>query len=73
MLEKTGKKEAKKGLLFGDLSGKNEMEIPLLDYNTIMAATNNFAFVNKLGEGGFGPVYKVEYLYRTHLTCYQSQ
>ncbi|XP_039115264.1 receptor-like serine/threonine-protein kinase SD1-8 isoform X1 [Dioscorea cayenensis subsp. rotundata] len=53
-----GKKEAKKGLLFGDLSGKNEMEIPLLDYNTIMAATNNFAFVNKLGEGGFGPVYK---------------
>ena len=27
--------------------------------SSIQAATNNFADQNKLGEGGFGPVYKV--------------
>ena len=26
-----------------------------------MAATNDFSSENKLGEGGFGPVYKVNY------------
>ncbi|KAL5547614.1 hypothetical protein UlMin_002845 [Ulmus minor] len=29
-----------------------------LSYSTIKAATNNFSSQNKLGEGGFGPVYK---------------
>ncbi|KAL1342750.1 cysteine-rich receptor-like protein kinase 26 [Arachis hypogaea] len=29
-----------------------------LDFATIMAATNNFSDENKLGQGGFGPVYK---------------
>ena len=36
-----------------------EWELPLFEPNTIVTATNNFAFRNKLGEGGFGPVYKV--------------
>ena len=27
--------------------------------STIQIATNNFSIENKLGEGGFGPVYKV--------------
>ncbi|XP_029117331.1 G-type lectin S-receptor-like serine/threonine-protein kinase SD1-13 [Elaeis guineensis] len=31
---------------------------PLFDFNVIETATNNFANENKLGEGGFGPVYK---------------
>ncbi|KAF3588490.1 hypothetical protein F2Q69_00026373 [Brassica cretica] len=35
-----------------------EWELPLFELNTIVTATNNFAFRNKLGEGGFGPVYK---------------
>ncbi|KAJ0256791.1 G-type lectin S-receptor-like serine/threonine-protein kinase [Hirschfeldia incana] len=35
-----------------------EWELPLFELNTIVTATNNFAFLNKLGEGGFGPVYK---------------
>ncbi|CAL5095567.1 unnamed protein product [Urochloa decumbens] len=30
----------------------------LYDLNTLRAATNNFSEENKLGEGGFGPVYK---------------
>ncbi|KAF3782298.1 G-type lectin S-receptor-like serine/threonine-protein kinase [Nymphaea thermarum] len=32
--------------------------LPLFDLKTIMAATDDFATTNKLGEGGFGPVYK---------------
>lgn len=31
----------------------------LFDFNSIKVATNNFSSINKLGEGGFGPVYKV--------------
>jgi hypothetical protein len=30
-----------------------------LDLSTIKSATDNFSEENKLGEGGFGPVYKV--------------
>ncbi|KAJ0983598.1 hypothetical protein J5N97_011853 [Dioscorea zingiberensis] len=36
----------------------NELELPQLQWNTVMAATENFAIKNILGEGGFGPVYK---------------
>ena len=38
---------------------KDDMELQIYDFNTIAKATNNFADKNKLGEGGFGPVYKV--------------
>ncbi|CAN1775114.1 G-type lectin S-receptor-like serine/threonine-protein kinase At4g27290 [Linum perenne] len=41
---------------------KSELEkaegLPIFDLNTVAAATNNFSVSNKLGEGGFGPVYK---------------
>jgi len=30
-----------------------------MDLATILAATDNFSKANKLGEGGFGPVYRV--------------
>ncbi|KAM7484813.1 hypothetical protein LguiA_000822 [Lonicera macranthoides] len=36
---------------------KEDLELPLLDLATIVKATNNFSNGNKLGEGGFGPVY----------------
>jgi hypothetical protein len=32
---------------------------PLVEFSTVYSATNNFS--EKLGEGGFGPVFKVEY------------
>ncbi|XP_042388092.1 receptor-like serine/threonine-protein kinase SD1-8 [Zingiber officinale] len=35
-----------------------DMELPLFDLNTIKDATDDFSPDNKLGEGGFGPVYK---------------
>ncbi|EHA8588069.1 Receptor-like serine/threonine-protein kinase SD1-8 [Cocos nucifera] len=35
-----------------------DWELPLFDLGTIIAATNNFSIENKLGQGGFGPVYK---------------
>lgn len=36
-----------------------DIELPLFGLDIIMDATNNFSSLNKIGEGGFGPVYKV--------------
>ena len=36
-----------------------ELELPLFELSTIVMATDNFSIANKLGEGGFGSVYKV--------------
>ena len=36
-------------------------ELPLFDFRKVEIATNNFDTANKLGQGGFGPVYKVIY------------
>ncbi|EOY28489.1 S-locus-specific glycoprotein S6, putative [Theobroma cacao] len=33
-------------------------ELPVFDLNSILVATDNFSITNKLGQGGFGPVYK---------------
>ncbi|CAN0855534.1 G-type lectin S-receptor-like serine/threonine-protein kinase At4g27290 [Linum grandiflorum] len=38
-------------------SRKDEVELPLFELANIVDATDNFSFANKLGEGGFGPVY----------------
>jgi hypothetical protein len=43
-----------------DNEGQNEdMELPIFDLIAIANATDNFSSSNKLGEGGYGPVYKV--------------
>uniref|UniRef100_A0A0E0HGH4 Receptor-like serine/threonine-protein kinase n=1 Tax=Oryza nivara TaxID=4536 RepID=A0A0E0HGH4_ORYNI len=36
----------------------DDLDLPLFDLETIASATNGFSADNKLGEGGFGPVYK---------------
>ena len=40
-------------------SHKKDLDLSTFDLSTIIKATNNFSINNKLGEGGFGPVYKV--------------
>ncbi|KAL6526399.1 hypothetical protein OROHE_015408 [Orobanche hederae] len=37
---------------------KYDFNLPQFSFSSISAATNNFSPENKLGEGGFGPVYK---------------
>ncbi|XP_078166084.1 cysteine-rich receptor-like protein kinase 19 [Carex rostrata] len=39
-------------------SRENSSDFPLFEFNQIANATGNFSLDNKLGEGGFGPVYK---------------
>ncbi|KAK9924630.1 hypothetical protein M0R45_032989 [Rubus argutus] len=55
-----GKKRANSEIIsnvsVGD--GKNDTELPVFSLRSILAATNNFSESNKLGEGGFGHVYK---------------
>ncbi|KAK7342869.1 hypothetical protein VNO80_25826 [Phaseolus coccineus] len=46
-----------------DLNKKHGLKV--LDYTLVVAATNEFSSENKLGQGGFGPVYKV--IETTHL------
>ncbi|CAL0310125.1 unnamed protein product [Lupinus luteus] len=41
-----------------DNKDKESIDIPIFDLSTIANATSNFSISNKLGEGGFGPVYK---------------
>ncbi|KAI9082795.1 hypothetical protein K1719_035252 [Acacia pycnantha] len=41
----------------GDMN-MDDLELPLFDFHTITMATDNFSEANKLGEGGFGIVYR---------------
>ncbi|KAK2369713.1 G-type lectin S-receptor serine/threonine-protein kinase [Trifolium repens] len=41
-----------------DNKENDDIDIPIFDLSTIANATNNFCIDNKLGQGGFGPVYK---------------
>ncbi|XP_023742013.1 G-type lectin S-receptor-like serine/threonine-protein kinase At4g03230 [Lactuca sativa] len=34
------------------------IDVPFIQFKTILSATDNFSLANKLGQGGFGPVYK---------------
>ncbi|KAI7732788.1 hypothetical protein M8C21_024408 [Ambrosia artemisiifolia] len=42
-------------------NGDEQLELPVFGLSTVLKATNNFSMNNKLGEGGFGPVYKEKF------------
>ncbi|XP_020969985.1 receptor-like serine/threonine-protein kinase SD1-8 isoform X3 [Arachis ipaensis] len=42
----------------GDERNMDDLELPMFDFDTLTMATNNFSQDNKLGEGGFGSVYR---------------
>ncbi|TKY66621.1 G-type lectin S-receptor serine/threonine-protein kinase [Spatholobus suberectus] len=41
-----------------DKSKKDDIDLPIFDFLSISNATNHFSESKKLGQGGFGPVYK---------------
>ncbi|KAF3974274.1 hypothetical protein CMV_002370 [Castanea mollissima] len=45
-------------MLGDNLNQVEVQELPLFDFEKLASATNNFHQSNKLGQGGFGPVYK---------------
>ncbi|RYR35889.1 hypothetical protein Ahy_A10g050984 isoform F [Arachis hypogaea] len=45
-------------LATGDERNMDDLELPMFNFDTLMMATNNFSQDNKLGEGGFGSVYR---------------
>ncbi|KQK05544.1 receptor-like serine/threonine-protein kinase SD1-8 [Brachypodium distachyon] len=47
-----------RGLQSEGTSHGDDLELPIFDLETIAAATDSFSTDNKLGEGGYGPVYK---------------
>ncbi|KAG2682433.1 hypothetical protein I3760_11G191300 [Carya illinoinensis] len=49
--------ELTESIRHGD-SRRGEVKMPLFSFASVSAATDNFSDANKLGEGGFGPVYK---------------
>ncbi|CBI18317.3 unnamed protein product, partial [Vitis vinifera] len=49
-----------------DHDGKRAHDLKLFSFDSIVVASNNFSSENKLGEGGFGPVYKVIIISLSH-------
>ena len=46
-----------------NFSGEEEvedMELPLMEFEAVVTATEHFSDFNKVGKGGFGVVYKVK-------------
>jgi len=51
--------ENRNASLIGNVKQVKIEDHPLFDFQRISTATNNFESANKIGQGGFGSVYKV--------------
>ena len=49
---------------------RKDLDVPFFEFKRILSATDNFSLANKLGQGGFGPVYKVMTLYNIQYIPY---
>lgn len=54
-----------------EISQQRDRELALFTFSSIEVATDYFAPRNKLGEGGFGPVYKASKAYNLTTLCRQ--
>jgi hypothetical protein len=50
---------------------RRKPDVQFFDLSTIIAATDNFSPSKRLGQGGFGPVYKVSFLHTLSVLIYQ--
>ena len=50
-------------ILEQEIVNESDSRFSLFSYSKIREATDNFSNQNKLGEGGFGPVYQVTALH----------
>ena len=53
------KSKSNESLLFDYLNDVKLQELPIFNLEELATATNNFHLAKKLGQGGYGPVYKV--------------
>ena len=53
------KTKGDESLLFDYLKDVKLHELPIFNLEELATTTNDFHMTNKLGQGGFGPVYKV--------------
>lgn len=42
------------------MDGSEQVDVLIFDLSTIISSTDDFSDANKLGEGGFGSIYKVQ-------------
>ncbi|KAL4625479.1 hypothetical protein ACB092_05G029300, partial [Castanea dentata] len=54
----TMKSKSNESLLFDYLNDVKFQDLPIFNLEELATATNNFDMANKLGQGGFGPVYR---------------
>lgn len=45
---------------FSSDNAVEDLELPLMEFEAVLTATEHFSDCNKVGEGGFGAVYKVD-------------